>query len=313
MGYKRAGYRVLGGVEIDPAMMAMYRANHRPELSYLMGVQDFVKLDSIDARLFDLDVLDGSPPCSSFSTSGARERKWGVKSKFREGQASQVLDDLFFRYIDVAARLKPRVVIAENVKGLIMGKAKGYVKQIFQAFRVAGYRTQLFLLNSAAMGVPQRRERTFFVARREDLGWSDLSLSFQEPQVTARQALAGASPVGARRLTQETEALWRRCKLGDNLGTVHARGSRFACYKLDPERPSNTVTGSSIHELMHWDEPRYLSSDEVRRLQTFPKDYAFGKNEPHYVCGMSVPPLMMERVAREVRRQWLEVNRGAAA
>jgi DNA (cytosine-5)-methyltransferase 1 len=306
MGYKRAGFRMLGGVEIDPAMMAMYRANHHPELSYLMGVQDFVKLtdDRIDPRLFNLDVLDGSPPCSSFSTSGSRDKKWGTKSKFREGQADQVLDDLFFHFIDIANRLRPKVVIAENVKGLIIGKAKGYVKLIFQRFKDAGYDVQLFLLNSESMGVPQRRERTFFIARRRDLGLPAIRLEFREPPVTVRDAIAGADPTGARRLTPETEALWARCALGANLGTVHARGSRFACYKLDPERPANTVTGSSIHELMHWREPRYFSADEIRRLQTFPADYAFGKNEPHYVCGMSVPPFMMERVASQVRRQW---------
>ena len=75
MGYKLAGCRVLGGVEIDPAMMAVYRANHHPEHSYLMGVGDFVKIPDADlpAELFDLDILDGSPPCSTFSTSGLRE------------------------------------------------------------------------------------------------------------------------------------------------------------------------------------------------------------------------------------------------
>jgi DNA (cytosine-5)-methyltransferase 1 len=312
MGYKRAGFRVLGGVEIDPAMMTMYRDNHHPALSYLMGVQDFAVLpdDKIDPRLFSLDVLDGSPPCSSFSTSGAREKKWGTKSKFREGQADQVLDDLFFHFIAAAERLRPKVVIAENVKGLIVGKAKGYVKLIFQRFEQAGYDVQLFLLNSSAMGVPQRRERTFFVARRRDLGLPKLSLSFSEKPITIGEALDGADQSGARRLTDETRALWARCALGDNLGTVHPRGSRFACYKQDPSRPANTITGSSIHEIMHWSEPRYLSADEIRRLQTFPSDYKFGKNEPHYVCGMSVPPFMMERVARELRRQWFGALEG---
>jgi len=312
MGYKIAGYKVLGGVEIDPAMMAMYRTNHHPELSYLMGVQDFVRLsdEKLDARLFDLDVLDGSPPCSSFSMSGSRDKKWGKESRFREGQAEQVLDDLFFHFIAAAERLRPKVVVAENVKGLLIGKARGYVKMILTKFREAGYDVQFYLLDASSMSVPQRRERVFFVARRTDLGLPDLKLSFSDPPITARRALEGASTVGARRLTAETEALWARCKPGDNLGTVHERGSRFADYKLDPDRASNTVTGSSIHQLMHWAEPRYLSADEIRRLQTFPTDYDFCGNEPHYVCGMSVPPFMMQRVASEIRRQWLGAPNG---
>ncbi len=139
MGYKLSGYEVLGGVEIDPEMMRVYRANHNPKHSFLMGVQDFNKLprDKIPAELFDLDTLDGSPPCSSFSMAGSREKAWGEKKKFREGQATQALDDLFFNFIETARILQPKVVVAENVKGLIIGNAKGYVKQIFQMFNLA--------------------------------------------------------------------------------------------------------------------------------------------------------------------------------
>jgi DNA (cytosine-5)-methyltransferase 1 len=48
-----------------------------------------------------LDILDGSPPCSSFSMAGNREKDWGKEKKFREGQAEQVLDNLFFDFIDL--------------------------------------------------------------------------------------------------------------------------------------------------------------------------------------------------------------------
>jgi DNA (cytosine-5)-methyltransferase 1 len=307
MGYKRAGFRMLGGVEIDPKMMAMYRANHHPEHSFLMGVQDFVKLpdDKIPDALRHLDVLDGSPPCSSFSTSGTRDKDWGTKKVFREGQAAQVLDDLFFDFIAVADRLRPKVVVAENVKGLIIGKARGYVKMIFQHFAAAGYDAQLFLLNASAMGVPQRRERTFFIARRRDLGMPAIRLEFNEAPITAGEALDGALSNG-RRLTSETASLWERCRAGDHLGSVHKNGSRFSEFKLNKNEVANTVTGNSGSQLMRWDEPRHLSADEVCRLQTFPADYNFGPNEPHYVCGMSVPPFMMERVATQIRAQMLE-------
>lgn len=72
MGYKLAGCDVIGGIEIDPEMMAVYRANHRPRHSYLMGVQEFVKPPNgpIPPELFDLDILEGSPPYSTFSMAG---------------------------------------------------------------------------------------------------------------------------------------------------------------------------------------------------------------------------------------------------
>jgi site-specific DNA-cytosine methylase len=168
MGYKLAGFDVICAVEIDPEMAEIYESNHSPKYLYRMAIQEFNKIPDVDLpeEFFDLDILDGSPPCSSFSMAGSREKKWGKSSHFKEGQAKQHLDDLFFHFIETAKKLKPKVVVAENVKGLIIGNAKGYVKQIFAGFREAGYETQLFLLNSSKMGVPQRRERTFFVARR---------------------------------------------------------------------------------------------------------------------------------------------------
>lgn len=159
MGYKLAGYTVVGNCEIDSDMMKIYRQNNHPKHSFLMDIRDFVKLpdEEIPEDLMHLDILDGSPPCSVFSMAGSREDGWNVEKTFREGQAKQRLDDLFFYFIKAAEKLKPKVVIAENVKGLINGNAKGWVNQIVRAFDEAGYAVQVFLFNSARMGVPQKR------------------------------------------------------------------------------------------------------------------------------------------------------------
>jgi DNA (cytosine-5)-methyltransferase 1 len=310
MGYKLAGFNVLGGVEIDPKMMDLYRANHSPRLSYLMGVQDFnrLDLDELPAELRGLDLLDGSPPCSVFSTAGQRERKWGNEHKFREGQKKQRLDDLFLHFIETASRLRPKIVVAENVKGLLAGKARGYVKEIFSAFREAGYQTQLFLLNSAKMGVPQARPRTFFLARRKDLGLPEIKLQFNEPVLTLRAALKGADTTGAKDLSPKARQLWNKTKRGDNFSKA-AGGSWFTWYRLNWTSPASTLVSSSPPS--HPDEPRHLSPAETLRVQTFPDDYDLRGQDANYVCGMSVPPRMVQRVALEIRRQWLDRLEGS--
>ena len=171
MGYKLAGFDVIGCNEIDPKMMAVYRINHNPKYSYLEPIQTFKLRKDLPKELYNLDILDGSPPCSSFSMAGNREKDWGKEKKFREGQAEQILDNLFFDFIDLAKKLQPKIVIAENVKGLMMGNAKEYVRRIYKAFKVAGYqlRIQPYLLDASKMGIPQRRERVFFIALRNDL------------------------------------------------------------------------------------------------------------------------------------------------
>lgn len=169
MGYKLAGFDVVGCNEIDPRVMSLYKANHNPKYAYLEPIQQFKERAAYPDALYNLDILDGSPPCSTFSMAGSREDAWGVEKKFREGQATQVLDTLFFDFIDLAAKLRPKVVIAENVKGLLLGEAKRYVWRIHEALDNAGYHCQHWLLDAQNMGVPQRRERVFFVCLRKDI------------------------------------------------------------------------------------------------------------------------------------------------
>ena len=189
MGYKLAGFDVIGNCEIDAVINELYKENNHPIFNYSMDIRKFIDIpdEEIPEELFNLDILDGSPPCSTFSMAGDREDAWGKEKRFKEGQAEQTLDDLFFYYIKAVKKLKPKVFVAENVKGLILGNAKGYVNQIIKELDSIGYRTQIFLLNAASMGVPQRRERVFFIGFRKDLKFKKLKLKFDEPPIKYRE------------------------------------------------------------------------------------------------------------------------------
>lgn len=307
MGYKLAGFTVLGGVEIDPDMMKVYRANHNPKFSYLMGVKEFKNIpdSELPPELYNLDILDGSPPCSSFSMSGARDKKWGKEAKFREGQAVQVLDDLFFDYISIADKLRPKIVVAENVKGLIQGKARGYVKEIFNKFSIAGYDCQLFLLNASRMGVPQRRERTFFIAKRKDLCLPYLKLEYNEEPMSVEEAFKTLGPQPGK-ATDQQAIYWRQLKPGESFKKVHPKGHWFNAIKLHPKQPANTLAAQGgCGGLYHYSECRKVSPAECLRLQTFPDDYDLQGLEAYYLCGMSVPPFMLQRLAYQIQLQWL--------
>lgn len=304
MGYKLSGYEVIGCCEIDPEMLKVYKKNHNPKYPFLMGVQDFKNIpnEELPKELFDLDVLDGSPPCSSFSMAGAREKKWGKKSHFREGQAEQHLDDLFFDFIDVAKKLQPKVVVAENVKGLIQGNAKGYVKQIFKKFREAGYSCQLFLLNASKMGVPQRRERTFFIANRLD---KKISLEFSEKTAILGE-LYSSLPMGKDVSSSSMVKYWNKIKPGQNMSAAHEKGSLFGQVKLNKNTPAPTMT-SKEYQFWDWRKPNLLSKEQCCFIQSFPVDYSFNR-EPKYICGMSVPPFMMNRVSHQIAKQFFNIN-----
>lgn len=316
MGYKLAGFDVLGYNEIDPRMGKIYDENHHPKYAYVEDIRTFKERADLPAELYNLDVLDGSPPCSSFSICGAREEGWGKKKKFREGQAEQVLDTLFFDFIALAKRLQPKVVIAENVKGLIMGEAAQYVGRIGQAFEDAGYTTTLTLCNGKYMGLPQMRERTFFVAIRHDLmqyvplqglfNEPYIDLTFNEEPILWREVQSKAND---RPLTEQKYNLWKLRKEGDiDLSSCCARNGEnpnkfFNSKFIYADKVPNTVAAKDC--CIVFDEGRQRNHEEIKLCSSFPLDYNFQDQPIDYVCGMSVPPVMMAQVASRVYDQWL--------
>lgn len=318
MGYKLAGFDVIGCNEIDPKMMKAYVTNHNPKYSFLEGIQTFKQREELPEELFNLDILDGSPPCSSFSMAGNRESDWGKEKKFREGQAEQVLDTLFFDFIDLAERLQPKVVIAENVKGLLLGEAKNYVIKIYEAFDKAGYVVQHFLLDASKMGVPQRRERVFFIALRKDLcepfmeqvdfftRLPKLTLEFNEIKIPFYEIETNENGYNA---PPSVVRLLEKCKPGDCCNLHHPKKSFSNYHALDKNRPIGTITAS-----FNWSKSGYfkksngkwygISVKEACLAQTFPLDYTFNL-DPYYLIGMSVPPLMTAKIAEQVYNQWI--------
>lgn len=310
MGYKLAGYDVIGNCEIDPEMIRVYRQNNHPKYSYLMDVRDFLKLpdEKIPDELFHLDILDGSPPCSVFSTAGDRENGWNVEKVFREGQAKQRLDDLFFFFIAIAERLKPKVVIAENVRGLITGNAKGWVNRIVKAFGDAGYSVQIFLFNASRMGVPQKRERVFFIAHRKDLDYPKLRMNFNSKPIPFGKV---RDPYG-KAISEDSLAVrlmkYRipsdKCVADINRRVRRKNNSGFTNPINHDEEPAQTiVAGGNCYRMC---DGLLMTDKDFISCQTFPQDYDFMGQNVQYICGMSVPPVMMAKVSEQVYLQWLK-------
>lgn len=315
MGYKRAGCEVIAANDIDAEMAWHYKLNIKPKHYFLCPIRDLLTTD-LPPELFKLDILDGSPPCSTFSMAGSREKSWGKDKHFREGQSKQVLSDLFFDYLDLVERLKPKVAIAENVKGMILGNAKGYAKMVMARFKEIGYRSQLFLLNSADCGVPQRRERVFFCAIRNDLNASALKLTPRHRWITVGEATKDVQLLTdeenkTTKFTAKTDfKWWPLTRPGERYEQAIVRaGMRAALFnhnKLQSDEPCKSLLAND-QMFNHWSSPRKLTLREWKRLGSFPDDYQVKTDRiGKYMVGMSVPPKMTEVVARAVCEQWLQ-------
>ena len=313
MGYKLAGCDVVGCCEIDPRMNEIYIKNHNPRHNFLMDIRDFNNIPAADLppELFDLDILDGSPPCTTFSTAGEREESWGKKKKFREGQAEQTLDDLSFVFIETVAKLRPRVVIMENVEGLLLGEAWKYVQEIYQQLKQAGYQVKHWLCKGENMGIPQTRHRVFFIALRDDVDFDlhTLDMSFNyEPITYGMIKSKKGDEFSERAKAGKLYNLLLQAEPHDKTicDVVVRNGGKPTAFQekiIHDDDVCVTIRASHSFNAYRWPEMTKTTVQDVINAQTFPQDFDFcrtGKSHISYVCGMSVPPVMIKRIVQRL-------------
>jgi len=171
-GYRLAGGKILCVNEFVEAAVETYKANYPNtpvlpnDIKQLTG-EDFLKLAGIQKG--ELDILDGSPPCSAFSVAGKREKGWDQEKIYSDGKKVENIEDLFFEFIRIANDIQPKVIIGENVAGIMMGEAIKKYNEIINEFEKIDYTAVGQVLNAADYGTPQARQRCFFVAIRNDI------------------------------------------------------------------------------------------------------------------------------------------------
>lgn len=343
LGYRMAGFKILWANEFIPAAQEVYRANFPNTFLDKRDIR-IVKpeeiLKTIGMKRGELDLLDGSPPCASFSTAGNRNRDWGKIKKYSD--TKQRTDDLFFEYVRILDGLQPKVFLAENVSGLVKGVAKGYFLMILAALKGCGYRVKAKLLDAQWLGVPQKRQRIIFIGVRNDL---EIYPQFPKPfpyryrikdaipwAITARHSGGFGNELWTSADTLPTDTVGSQPSRGNNINNnnfkieVEADISRFAIGKewdnLKPgekskkyinlikpswEHPCNTITTPSglisAATVVHPTEKRRFSITELKRICAFPEDFILtGTYAQQWErLGRSVPPLMMRVIARVIR------------
>lgn len=314
-GYHMAGFRELLAVEWDAHAAATLRLNY-PGLDVYHGdiaalsVQETLERTGLKAG--DLDLFDGSPPCTGFSTMGQR-------------QLDDPRNQLFREYVRLIDGLRPRTFVMENVAAMTFGKMKTIYQEAMEALRAAGpgYRTVSGVLNAGYFGAPQLRERLIVIGVREDLNLTPSLPAPQCPPSTVREALTGLpdTPDGMT-INDVYLPVWTRCPPGRDFGDLHPKGHLFSHRKIHPDRPSPTIVktvgvdrqGRANNGMYHWRWPRLMTIPEIKRLGSFPDDYQFAPTgDPIHDflnawagIGNSVPPLMTRAIARHIRETVLQ-------
>jgi len=332
LGFRMAGFRIVYANEFISSARASYLTNFPDtivdpaDIRTVTGASIRAQL-APDDRDAEIDVLEGSPPCASFSTAGVRSKHWGQTKVYSDG--SQRTDDLFNEYLRLLGELRPRTFIAENVSGLAAGVAKGWFLDILAAMKALGYRVDAKLLDAQWLGVPQARRRLIFCGVRADLNHAPVfpaplpyrySLRDALPWVTQHRGVA--SPITTREgctgnhftLPEDVAPSIKAFSIGrlwdeTRVGQSHIK--RFNLVRCAPYQPCPTVTATGGNlgaaGLAHPYEKRKWAISELKRLCSFPPDF---KLDGSYLqqwerLGRAVPPMMMARIASTLRDEVL--------
>lgn len=320
-GLKKAQFKVIGAVDIDPISVETYKANHPEVQTWHMDIKE-LKVSSVKRKLGirkgQLDLLAGCPPCQGFSTMRTLN---GARS---------VIDprnDLVMEFLRFVEELKPKAVMMENVPGLADDRRFAKFRRRMEQL---GYEGDFMILNAMDYGVPQRRRRLIYVAGLKR------PAEFARPArktKTVRDAIWGLPQAGSsgdavhdipENRTAKVVALIKRIPKDGGSRTDLPDKDQLECHKkcngfkdvygrMAWNEPAPTITSGCFNpskgRFLHPVENRAITMREAALLQGFPKKYKFpttdNKQAIALMIGNALPPEFIRRHAMAIRRSVL--------
>ncbi|MBD3377267.1 DNA (cytosine-5-)-methyltransferase [candidate division KSB1 bacterium] len=307
LGFHQEGYETVWANDIDHWATLTF-ANYFGE--NIINEKDIREIDPYnDPEIPDCDIILGGFPCQDFSIIWKRPGLNGDRGNLYKN---------FLRFIDAK---KPKVFIAENVKGLLTANNKLAIKQILNDFESIdpGYFVKIQLYNFAEYGVPQFRERVLITGIRMDLGF-DFYHPYPthgprgtQPYFTAGEAITGAEKIPFNNehmnIAQKTREKLKLIPEGGNFADIpkdhplYVKGMISLVYRrINRSEPAKTIiaAGGGGTWGYHYPEPRPLTNRERARLQSFPDDFEFigSVSEVRRQIGNAVPPRGVNLLAR---------------
>lgn len=320
LGFERAGFNVILGIDVWEDALSTFRFNHkrsvglRADLSVLSPEETKHLLGGQS-----VDIIIGGPPCQGFSIAGKR-----------------IVDDLrnklYKNFVHFVGYYKPMAFVMENVPN-ILSIGDGIVRQsVLSDFSELGYTVEFKILTASDYGVPQNRRRAIFVGFRNGTHFK-FPAPLESPKVTSEEAISDLPenslddgslyPCSPRSLYQKLmransltvnnhQATVHNQKTKDIIALVPDGGNykdlpeelrqtrkvHIAWTRLNSKKPSFTIDTGHRHHF-HYSYNRIPTARESARIQSFPDDFFFTCSRTSQLkqIGNAVPPLMSEAIA----------------
>ena len=200
-GFEMAGYSIPLAIEKDAWASETYKKNHPNTKVITEDITQVKELNNLlDNKNITIDGIIGGPPCQGFSLSGNRDK-------------NDPRNSLFMEFVRFVKYFNPKFFVMENVKGILSMKTKNNdnVKDIIkEQFINANYKVEIFILNAAEFGVPQSRERVFFIGYKNSYNFTREDIEPKgflcgDNQITIEQAIMDLPQIKAREGKEEME------------------------------------------------------------------------------------------------------------
>jgi DNA (cytosine-5)-methyltransferase 1 len=263
-GYIKAGFETLLGVDSDPLCIDSYKHNYSNSKQLQVDIRNLkgtVILDLLGISEGELDLLDASPPCQGFSITGKRK----------------LLDkrnDLIFDVIRIIDDIKPKSFVIENVDGMMKGKMRGYFNHILEKMDFLDYNIKWKSMNGIYYGLPQKRQRIFFIGIRKDLNIEPLFPTHYNRYVYFDDVISDVQYQNRGQF----DKVWKTTK-------------RNFCYTIT-KTPSLLFKSNGVE--------RYPTIDELKILSSFPIEYKLSGSytEQWGQIGNAVPPVFTYSIGK---------------
>lgn len=330
-GFEMAGFEVALAIDMWSDAVKTFNHNHKNQVAYCKDIHDLTK-EFLDEFNKDGEIVGviGGPPCQGFSTVGRRD-------------INDPRNHLYTEYCRIVDTIRPDFFVIENVKGLMTLSGGAFRDDIHTRFEALGYTVRDKIVNAADYGVPQNRQRVFFVglkgkefhfpkASSNHLTCSD-ALS-DMPDINAENGMAsfmhytkeaindyqkylreGSNGLKNNQITVHSEQTVNIISMIQDGGKIrdlppeywNIRKYNKAFERMSAHKPSNTVD-TGHRNYFHYCENRIPTARENARLQSFPDKFEFlgTKGSQYKQIGNAVPPLLAKAIANAIKKQIME-------
>jgi len=328
-GFEWNGFEPVVAIDFWDDAIKTYNHNRKDKVGISMDVTQFNDelLPNI-LKEHKIDGIIGGPPCQGFSTARLSNATEKI-GKINESRNHLYLE--FFRTVNI---VKPKFFLIENVRGLVSANKGTFVKDIIERFGGIGYNVSYKILNASDYGVPQNRQRVFFVgllegefefpekleykiSTREAI--MDLIQSNEEdvqkystPSKNEYQKLMrnGKKTIKNHEVTIHNEQTTNVISMVPNGGNIKSLPPEYwnirkynkAFQRMNSELPSNTID-TGHRNYFHYEANRIPTARESARIQSFPDSFEFlgTKGSQYKQIGNAVPPLLANVLAKKIK------------